>query len=105
MRLRARLRTVGVPPVEDLVEVGGEDSAPGVLPVAGHHPVEELLRKAGLLDLARQRPLGVPDIEVSHQLLGNGRAALDDLALRDVLEQGSRDALVVERTMLPEACI
>ena len=65
-------------------------------------PLEELLREAGLLDLARQRPLRVTDIEVADELLGNRRAALHDVALREVLVEGAGDALVVEGTVLPE---
>jgi len=50
--------------------------------------VLELLREARLADLALQRPLA-PDVEVPHQLLGDGRAALDRLARLEVLESGT----------------
>ena len=43
------------------------------------------------------------DVEVPDELLGDRRAALDDVALRDVLVERSEDALVVEGAVLPEA--
>ena len=73
-----RLRAVRVPAVEDLVEVVGEDLLARVL-------LEELRGEAGLLDLARQRPLRVADVEVAHELLCDRRPALHDVALREVL--------------------
>ena len=98
IRLRGRFGAVGVPSIEDLVEVVGEDRLPRQL-------LEDLLREASLLDLARQRPLVVPDVEVADELLGDRRAALDDVPLRDVLVESPGDALVVERAVLPEPCI
>jgi hypothetical protein len=65
--------------------------------------LEELIREACLPDLARQRPLRVADVEVADELLRDRRAALDDVALREVLVEGACDALVVERAVLPEA--
>ena len=65
--------------------------------------LEELRGEAGLLDLARQRPLRVADVEVAHELLGDRRSALHDVALREVLVEGAEDALVVESAVLPEA--
>lgn len=82
-------------PVEDLVEVLGEDLLPGVL-------LEPLFGEARLLDLARQRPLRVADEEVPHELLGDRRAALNDLPVGDVLVERAEDAPVVERAVLPE---
>src|SRR5262249_28597036 len=66
------------------------------------HPLEELLRETGLPDLARESPLRVADVEVADELLGDRRAALHDLPVRDVLVESTRDALVVERAVLPE---
>ena len=43
--------------------------------------LEDLRREAGLLDLPRERPLRVADVEVADELLRDRRAALDDVAL------------------------
>ncbi len=83
-------------PVEDLVQIIREDLLARLL-------LEDLRGETGLLDLARQSPLVVPDVEVPDQLLGDRRAALHDVALRDVLVERAGDALVVEGAVLPEA--
>ena len=96
VRARGRLRAVRMVPVEDLVQVVGEDLLPRVM-------LEVLRGETGLRDLARDCPLVGADVEVPHQLLGDRRAALHDLAVRDVLVDRASNALVVERSVLPEA--
>ena len=83
-------------PVEDLVQIIREDLLARLL-------LEDLRGETGLLDLARQSPLVVPDVEVPDQLLGDRRAALHDVALRDVLVERAGDAPIVEGAVLPEA--
>ena len=78
-RLRARLRAVRVLAVEHLVQVRGENLR--LRPDAC-----ELVREARLLDFARDRAIGVADVEVANELLRDRRAALHDAAGRRVLE-------------------
>src|SRR5262249_37800978 len=61
-------------------------------------------REAGLLDLALEGALAA-DVEVADELLGDRRAALDDLARADVLPERTRNALVVDAAVLVEAAI
>src|SRR5206468_3085981 len=88
-RLRRRLRSVRGAPVEDLVDVVGEDLL--LRPDPG-----DLLGEARLLDLAGERPPGLADVEIPDELLRDRRAALDDAAGRYVLVQRTRDAAIVE---------
>src|SRR6185437_8277012 len=81
-----------------LVQVRGEDLL--LRPDAG-----ELLGEAHLLDLARDRPLVRADVEVADELLRERRAALHDSTGLRVGIQRARDALVVERAVLPETAI
>jgi hypothetical protein len=60
-----------MPSVEHLVQVAGEDLL--LRPAAG-----ELLREAGLLELAREGPLRLADVEVADELLRDRRAAFHD---------------------------
>ena len=98
VRLRRRLDPVRVAAVEDLVQVAGEDPVLRPLPV-------ELDREAGLLDLALERPLVRHRVEVAHELLRDGRAALDDAPGLDVLHQRAGDALEVDAAVLVEAAV
>ena len=98
VRLRRRLDPVRVAAVEDLVQVAGEDPVLRPLPV-------ELDREAGLLDLALERPLVRHRVEVAHELLRDGRAALDDAPGLDVLHQRPGDALEVDAAVLVEAAV
>ena len=96
--LCACLRSERVAPVEDLVQVRAEDT-----PLRPH--ARKLHREARLLQLSRERSLRAADIEVAHELLRDRRAALDDLPGLDVCVERSRDPLVVEAPVLPEAAI
>ena len=93
--LRRRLDPVGEVAVVHLVEVRGEDALlrPGVV---------ELDREARLLELPLHGAL-VRDVEVAHELLGDRRAALDDLARLDIRVDGARDALRVDAAVAVEA--
>ena len=98
--LRRGLHAVGVVAVEDGVEVGRQDL--GLRPA-----VLELQREPGLVDLALRGALErrFGQVQVAHHLLRDGGGALADLTARDVAPGGARDALVVERAVVPEAPI
>jgi len=61
-----------------------------------------LLRHRGLLDLPRQRVLGIVDVEVADELLGDRRGALLDLAGLGVGDAGADDRAVVDAAVLVE---
>src|SRR5437764_546463 len=98
VRLRGGLDPVGVVAVVDLVQVRREDAVPRP---GGREPE----REAGLPQLALERALVVPDVEVPDELLRDRRAALGEGALLEVGDSRSQDALVVETTVLVEALI
>ena len=64
----------------------------------------ELPGERGLPHLPRQRPL-IPDVGVLDELLGDGRAALDDRLMPDVRPQCPSDAVKVDAVVLEEALI
>ena len=99
VRLRSGLDSVRPVPVVHLVQVRLED--PLLLPC-----LVQLEREAGLLDLPLQGLLRADRaVEVSDELLGDRRAALHDVLRLEVREGGSRDRLVVDPRMLPEALV
>ncbi len=99
VRLRRRLDSVGAVAVVDLVHVRLEDLVLRPAPV-------QLPREAGLLDLPLQRPLRAHRlVEVPDELLGDRRATLHDLPLREVRPRGPRDPLPVDPPVLVEAPI
>ncbi len=81
-------------PEVDLVEVGLEDLLLVVLRFEGY-------REGGFGGLALERTFG-GEVAVFDQLLGDGAAALLDLAGQDVLEQGAGDRDAVEPDVLEE---
>ena len=94
VRLGRSLDPVGVVAVVDVVEVGGEDPVlrPGT---------RELDGEAGLDDLPLQR-LVAREIEVAHELLRDGGAALDDAAGADVGDERPEDPHRVYAAVLVE---
>ena len=92
--LRRGLDAVRVVPEVHLVQIAREDPVLGVR-------VLDLLREAGLLDLAVEGDL-LADVEVADELLRDRRAALDDVAALDVLDRGAHDALPVDPAVLVE---
>ena len=81
--------------VEDLVQIRGEDPVLRPLP-------RELDREAGLGELALQRLLA-RQVQVPDELLGDRRAALDDLAGTDVGNDRTRDTDGVDAAVLVKA--
>jgi hypothetical protein len=106
VRLGGRLHAVGVLPEVDDVEVAGEQLvlAVPVLQVEGQPGFAKLAAHA-LLDgrCPLGRVVGRLQQGLLDQLLGQRRAALHDLAGRDVLDQCPHGALHVEATVLVEA--
>ncbi len=84
-------------PVGDVVEVEGEDLLLGPALVHGRGEL-------GLADLAREGAV-VGDVEVLDHLLGDRRAALDDLAGAEVLDGRPEHGLEVDALVLVEAPI
>ncbi len=80
------------------VEVAVEDLVLRVL-------VLVLLRHRRLLDLARDRVLGVLDVEVADELLGDGRSALLDLPGLSVRKPGADDGREVDAAVLVEVLV
>src|SRR5438067_1945160 len=95
--LRRGIDPVRVVAVIHLVHVLGEDSV-------FRPALAELDREAGLLDLPLEGPL-LRDVEVAHELLGDGGAALNDVAGAQVAPGGTDDALVVDAAVLVEAVV
>ena len=91
---RARGHAVGAVPQEDLVQVQRQDVALAVPPF-------QAARQDRLADLALDRPLGRQ--ERLRDLLGDGRAALGDLAGPQVRAQRAGDAAVVDAVVLVKA--
>jgi hypothetical protein len=96
--VRGRLQdAVGAVAEVDRVEVGGED--PVLRP-----PLRELPGERGFAHLARNR-LVVAAVGVLHVLLRDGRAALDDRLVADVLPGGTEDAADVDAVVLEEPLV
>ena len=97
VRLRRGLDAVRVVAVVDGVQVLGQDRRLRLL-------ARQLDRETRLLELAVERLL-LAGVEIADELLRDRRAALDDLAGRDVLPGGAGDALVVDPAVLVEAAV
>ena len=70
--------------------------------------VGELHREPRLVGLEAdraRRSLALRDVEVLRELLGERRPALGHATGLDVLDEGARDALPVDRAVLPEALV
>ena len=117
VRLRRRLGAVRVRPEIDLVQVrledpvflpdlqlGGRQSGGRRAPEIRQALALDLQRQAGLLRLSFPGDVTL-DVEVPDELLREGRATLDDLALLQVLDGGADDALEVDARMGVEAPI
>jgi hypothetical protein len=89
-------------PVRAVAEVHGVE-VPGQDPVLAQ-PLLELPREVCLTDLAPDRQF-VTDVELLHELLGDRRAALDDLASGGVSVGGSQQRPHVQPRVIVEALI
>src|SRR3954471_12436363 len=89
-------------PERDAVEVLRED--PQLARVPGVE-VLEVLGQLRLADLALERALLLARVEVAHELHRQRRAALDLVAVLDVLHAGADDALEVDALVLVEAAV
>src|SRR2546421_4374670 len=97
VRLSGGLDPVRVVAVVDLVLVRVQD-------LLLRPALAQLDREAGLLELALDRPLP-RDVEVAHELLGDRRAALDDLAVPHVLPESAHNALRVDAAVTVETSV
>ncbi len=94
VRLGRSFDAVRVVAVVDVVEVGGEDSVP-------RPGARELDGEASLDDLPLQR-LVAREVEVAHELLRDGGAALDDVAGAHVRDERPQDPHRVYAAVLVE---
>ncbi len=97
IRLRCRLHPVGTLAEVDGVEVLGDD-------LVLREAILQLPCQGRLLELASEG-VGVADVQVLHQLLGDRRAALHDGARDGVVVGGPGDGLHVEAVVVVEAPI
>ena len=98
VRARGRLDAVRAVAEVDRVQVVAEDLL--LRPLA-----REVVGEGGLAELLEHRPLVLGGERVLDELLGDRRAALDDLLLDDVLVEGARDAAQVDAVVGVEAAV